>query len=261
MLIRLSLCSATAEPVLKEFSLAIAPGQKVGICGRTGRYETPSLTRHRITNTGLHTEITFSGKSTLILALLRLIDLTEGEIAIDGIPVSATPRDTLRRRAITAMPQDPLILPGSIRSNMDPFSQYPDEAIISVFEEVQLWSIISARGGLDVSADSLALSRGQQQLFCLARVLLSESPIVVFDEVTANVDRDTAARVMEIINTKFVSRTVLVIAHQLWTIRQFDQIAVLEQGRLIELGDPEELLQQETAFRRLWRGHHAEGDS
>ncbi|PKY09326.1 P-loop containing nucleoside triphosphate hydrolase protein [Aspergillus campestris IBT 28561] len=171
--------------------------------------------------------------------------------------------NALRRRAITAMPQDPLILilPGSIRSNMDPFSQYAEEAIISAFEEVHLWPTVSARGGLDASADSLALSRGQQQLFCLARVLLSEAPIVVFDEVTANVDPDTAARVMEIINTRFVSRTVLVIAHQLWTIRRFDQIAVLEQGRLVELGDPEQLLQQETAFRRLWRRHHAEGDA
>ncbi|KAI9929684.1 hypothetical protein MW887_001160 [Aspergillus wentii] len=195
------------EPVLKGLSLHVQPGQKVAICGRTG-----------------------SGKSSLVLAILRLIELSQGDIFIDDIPLSIVPRQTIRCH-ITAMPQDPLIVSGTIRFNIDLSSTHPEQSIISALEKVGMWPIISQRGGLDAEMDTLALSRGQQQLFCLARTLLSNSKIIIFDEVVSNVDRDTARQMMDVIHAEFSGRTVLMITHDMESIRGFDHVVILDQGR------------------------------
>ncbi|KAI9925941.1 hypothetical protein MW887_005747 [Aspergillus wentii] len=217
-----------SDLVLKDLCLDIQPGQKVGICGRTG-----------------------SGKSSLILALLRLVEIEHGEIFIDGVPLSVTPRNSIRR-AITTVAQEPLILAGTVRFNADPFEEHSDKSIISALQAVGIWDLIYARGGLDEEINGKPLSLGQKQLFCLARAILSPSPIVILDEVTANVDAATEETMMAVIEEKFTDKTVLAVAHHLHTIRHFDRVAVLNHGCLEEWGSPDELLGQPTIFRELW---------
>lgn len=197
-----------------------------------------------------------SGKSTFILTLLRLAEVEGGDVVIDDLSITTVPRTTLRQ-GIIAVPQDPLLLPGTIRFNADPFSKYQDEAILAVLDDVGLLDIIrSAEGGLNASLDSLSLSRGQQQLFCLARALLGESRVVVLDEMTSSVDAATEEKMMSLVNDKFADRTILAIAHHLDTIRNFDIIVVLDQGRVVETGSPDELLSRDGVFRELWNRQH-----
>lgn len=101
--------------------------------------------------------------------------------------------------------------------------------------------------------DSLSLSKGQQQLFCLARGLLGDSRIIVLDEMTSSVDAATEEKMMSLISERFADRTVLAIAHHLHTIRNFDMIVVLDHGRIVETGSPEELLSRESVFQELWK--------
>jgi ATP-binding cassette, subfamily C (CFTR/MRP), member 1 len=195
--------------------------------------------------------LAYSGKTTLILTLLRLAEIECGDILLDGISIRTVPRNTIRQR-IVVMPQEPFLLPGTVRHNVDPFSEHSDESILAAIGEVGILDVISARGGLDASIDDVPFSRGQRQLFCLTRTILSKSRIVVLDEVTSSVDAATEARMMEVVNKKFSNRTVLAVAHRLHTIRDFDKIVVLDQGRVIETGTPEELLSRPSVFREMW---------
>ncbi|KAH8647275.1 P-loop containing nucleoside triphosphate hydrolase protein [Xylariales sp. PMI_506] len=225
------MCSAyrtSAKPILENISLDICPGSKIGICGRTG-----------------------SGKSTFALTLLRLAEIQSGDVSVDGIPLSEIHRDTVRRRVIT-LPQDPLLLPGTVRFNADPFSEHTDEAIISALQEVGIADVVTARGGLDVHLDAVPLSRGQQQLFCLTRAILNSSRVVILDEMTSSVDAATEAKMMEVVDKRFNHCTVIAITHHLHTVRHFDQIVVLDQGHIMETGSPDELLQRASVFRELW---------
>ncbi|KAK9772774.1 putative ABC transporter [Seiridium cardinale] len=249
---------------LKGVSLTISPGQKVGICGRTG-----------------------SGKSTLLLSVLRLIELDSGSIHIDGLDLSTLPRETIRSRLI-AIPQDAFILNDSIRLNIDPSATVSDEEIIAVLEKVQLWSVIKSRSAnnsgnteppaapkKEEETDPLAaplktspFSHGQFQLFGLARALLlkARSTILILDEATSNVDGETDKLMQRIIREEFSRHTILSIAHRLDTIRDADLIVVLDKGRLVEKGAPEELLakdmppseaeEEKAWFRELWDGAH-----
>ncbi|KAH8599078.1 ABC transporter-like protein [Bisporella sp. PMI_857] len=217
-----------AALILKEISLRIPPGSKVGICGRTG-----------------------SGKSTFILTLLRLAEIESGDILIDGISMKTIPRNTVRRRLV-AMPQEPLLLSGTVRFNADPFSEHSNESILSALQEVGIRSVVVAGGGLGAQMDTIPLSRGQRQLFSLTRPILSKSRIVVLDEMTSSVDAATEAKMMEVVRDKFAGRTVVAVAHHLRTIRDFDKIVVLDQGRMIETGSPDELLARPSIFRELW---------
>jgi ATP-binding cassette, subfamily C (CFTR/MRP), member 1 len=234
--------------VLRDISLEIKPGSRVGICGRTGRYLC-----HQFWGPGfLNGPLTaFSGKSTLILTILRLAEIQVGDILIDGISIKTTPRHRVRR-GITAMPQEPLLLPGTIRSNLDPFSEHLDQAILSALDEVGIFDVISAGGGLNANMDNILLSRGQQQLFCLTRAILSKSQIVLLDEMTSSVDAATEAKIVEVIHRRLSDRTVVAVAHHLHTIRGFDKIVVLDQGQVIECDSPKELLKKSSVFRELW---------
>uniref|UniRef100_A0A8H7N605 ABC transporter n=1 Tax=Bionectria ochroleuca TaxID=29856 RepID=A0A8H7N605_BIOOC len=222
-----------SEPILKNICLEIEPGSKVGVCGRTG-----------------------SGKSTFLLTMLRMAEVQSGDILIDGISVKSMPRNVARRRIIT-MPQEALFLPGSVRSNVDPLNEHPDEAIFSALNEVGILDIIIARGGLSANMEAMALSHGQQQLFCLTRVILSSSKIVLLDEITSSVDAVTEAKMMEVVERTFHDRTVVAIAHHLHTIRNFDKIIVLDKGCVVEVGSPDELLGNPlSVFRELWERNH-----
>ncbi|KAF6832441.1 hypothetical protein CPLU01_06124 [Colletotrichum plurivorum] len=197
------------EPVLSGVSFTISPGQKVGICGRSG-----------------------SCKSSLLLTLLRLIDCSEGRILID---TSTMPRELLRQR-LNALPQEPPFFSGSIRDNCDPQGAASDEDIIEALRTVGLWKVIEGKGGLIAEFTDDFFSHGQKQVFCLARGILYPSKTVVMDEATSSVDVDTEKNMIEVVRSRFGNATVISVAHRLDTILDFDMILVLDKGKIIEQG-------------------------
>ncbi|VUC23409.1 unnamed protein product [Clonostachys rosea] len=218
--------------VLKNVSIKIPPGSKVGICGRTG-----------------------SGKSTMLLSLLRLAEIEDGDILIDDVSITNCSRNTLRQRAV-AVPQDPVLLPGTIRLNADPLTGRQDDEILSALDGLGLLDIVlSTPDGLDAPMNTLSLSKGQQQLFCLIRVLLGSSRIVLLDEMSSSVDAVTERRMMQLVQEKAAEKTVVAIAHHLQTLRDFDTILVLEQGCIVESGPLDVLLSREGVFYELWNSH------
>jgi len=194
-----------------------------------------------------------SGKSSLLLALFRMIDTTAGTITIDGIDASTIPRNLLRQR-LTAIPQEPYFFAGTIRLNLDPHSRAPsDNHLISVLQTAGLWPHIDKLGGLDAKLDTDLFSHGQRQLFCLARAVMKKTSIVVLDEATASVDVDTDHRMQAMIRDSFAGCTIIAIAHRLETIMDFDRIAVLEDGVLVECDSPAVLLaRNDSAFKTLY---------
>ncbi|XP_071809243.1 ATP-binding cassette sub-family C member 9-like [Asterias amurensis] len=224
------------DPVLKDVNLHIAAGQKVGICGRTG-----------------------SGKSSLTLTLLRMIDMYEGELRIDGIDIQCVCLTTLRKR-LSIIPQDPVLFNGSIRMNLDPSESLSDAELWTALEIAQLKNVVTElQDGLDfqVSEGGDNFSMGQRQLFCLARAFLRKSRILIMDEATASIDTETDKMLQEVVATAFADRTVLTIAHRISTILESDIILVLEQGRIIEHDTPANLLADEnSAFTALVNTTH-----
>ncbi|RHZ63440.1 uncharacterized protein CDV56_107137 [Aspergillus thermomutatus] len=225
--IKASYASDMNRNVLKNLSLAIQPGHKVGICGRTG-----------------------SGKSSFLCALFRMIELQSGSITIDGIDLDSISRQEVRSRLI-AIPQDPFLLPGTARFNASPGETVADDRIIKALEKVGLWEHIQKRGGLDTDIDILALSHGQQQLFCLARAMLRPGTILVLDEATSNADWGTDEVMQRVIREEFANKTIVTVAHRLRTILDSDLVVVLGQGCILKAGHPGELLASPSRFREL----------
>lgn len=157
----------SGQNVIDDFNLTIQPGEKIGICGRSG-----------------------SGKSSLVLALFRMIEISGGSILIDSVDISVLPRQEVRAR-LNAIPQDPYFLYGTIRSNLDPWDSQTSERLVEALQKVELWNMIAERGGLDADMDVDILSHGQRQLFCLARAILRPGKIVVIDEATSRYSRQT----------------------------------------------------------------------
>ncbi|PWY81946.1 P-loop containing nucleoside triphosphate hydrolase protein [Aspergillus heteromorphus CBS 117.55] len=213
-----------SEPVLNGVSLSIRAGEKVGICGRTG-----------------------SGKSSLIMSIFRMIDISSGQIVIDGLDITKLPRQEIRSR-INGVSQSPLLIKGSVRTNADPMGSSSDEAINSALESVGLYSQVQEKGGLAIDMDELFLSHGQQQLFCLARAILRPGNILVLDEATSSVDTRTDEVMQRIIREKFSTHTILTVAHKLDTILDYDKVVVLEAGRLVECGTPHDLLASDKSY-------------
>ncbi|KAI8938151.1 hypothetical protein NX059_005817 [Plenodomus lindquistii] len=231
-------CHRAGEPVISHFSLTIKPGEKVAIVGRTG-----------------------SGKSSLILTLFRMIELSAGTVTIDNLPLHRIPRQTIRSRLI-GLPQDAYLLPGSVRLNADPIKQSHDKAIIQVLKDVQLWDIIIAKGDvnkyahpLDVEVDDLHFSHGQRQLFCLARAMLrkDKASVVILDEATSNLDAATDAHVQRLLRSTFPHHTLIAVAHKLDTILDFDRVVVMNKGQMVEYGRPHQLLRHQGSwFKSLY---------
>ena len=175
-----------------------------------------------------------------------------GAITIDGIDLATLSRESVRQK-LNVMPQDAMILSGSVRFNIDPSGQQSDEEILSALAEVGLLDLIESRGGLDSTLDASSLSSGQQQLICLARALINPSRILILDEATSNVDQETETKMVKLIQGRFQGCTVLAVAHRLRTIRDLDVILVLDRGRVLEYGRPDDLLQiRGSRFRELW---------
>ncbi|XP_041934530.1 ATP-binding cassette sub-family C member 9 isoform X5 [Alosa alosa] len=212
------------KPVLKHVSAYINPGQKVGICGRTG-----------------------SGKSSLSLAFFNLVDVYHGKIVIDGIDICKLPLQTLRSR-LSIILQDPVLFSGSIRFNLDPERTCTDDRLWEALEIAQLKNMVKALpGGLDgvVTEGGENFSVGQRQLFCLARAFVRKSSILIMDEATASIDMATENILQKVVMTAFADRTVVTIAHRVHTILTADLVIVMKRGNILEYDKPETLLEQE----------------
>uniref|UniRef100_A0A803T7F5 ATP binding cassette subfamily C member 8 n=1 Tax=Anolis carolinensis TaxID=28377 RepID=A0A803T7F5_ANOCA len=215
---------STLKPVLKHVNAHISPGQKIGICGRTG-----------------------SGKSSFSLAFFRMVDTFEGEIIIDGIDIAKLPLQTLRSR-LSIILQDPILFSGTIRFNLDPEKKCSDSMLWEALEIAQLKHVVKALpGGLDASITEGGenFSQGQRQLFCLARAFVRKTSIFIMDEATASIDMATENILQKVVMTAFADRTVVTIAHRVHTILNADMVIVMKRGVILEYDKPEILLEQE----------------
>ena len=189
-----------------------------------------------------------------------MAEIQSGRVLIDEASIDGLSRNSIRHQLFT-MPQDPLFFPGTVRYNIDPFSEHSDAQLLSALQQVGIVDIITERGGLDAKMDTITLSKGQQQLFCLTRAVLSNSKVVLLDEITSSVDMATEAAMMDVVERIFPDRTILAIAHRLHTIRNFDLVIVLDQGRVIETGSPQTLLERRGVFWELWEDSNNLRDS
>jgi ATP-binding cassette subfamily C (CFTR/MRP) protein 4 len=208
------------EKVLRELEFEIHSQEKIGIVGRTG-----------------------AGKSSIINALFRLSYL-DGTIEIDLRDTQDMGLHDLRSK-IAIIPQVPVLFSGTMRYNLDPFDEYPDDKLWSALEEVNLKDVIkNMPAGLNskISEGGTNFSVGQRQLICLARAIVRENKILVMDEATANVDLETDELIQKTIREKFADCSVLTIAHRLNTIMDNERILVMDAGRCVEFDTPLELL-------------------
>ncbi|KAJ0018025.1 hypothetical protein Pint_11073 [Pistacia integerrima] len=218
-------------PVLHGLSFMIEPSDKVGIVGRTG-----------------------AGKSSMLNALFRIVELERGRILIDGCDIGKFGLMDLRK-VLGIIPQSPILFSGTVRFNLDPFSEHNDADLWESLERAHLKDAIRRNSlGLDaeVSEAGENFSVGQRQLLSLARALLRRSKILVLDEATAAVDVRTDALIQKTIREEFKSCTMLIIAHRLNTIIDCDRIILLDSGRVLEYDSPEQLLlNEESAFSKM----------
>ena len=218
--------------VLKDISVDIKGGMKVGIVGRTG-----------------------AGKSSLISTLLRLVELDAGTISVDGVNIGEIGLADLRS-AIAVIPQDPVLFQGTVRYNIDPFNAHSDEDVWRALDRSNLKEKVANEGSqlmMVVEAEGENFSVGEKQLICLARALLRRNKILLLDEATASVDVATDHAIQSTIQDAFSACTVLTIAHRLNTVIGYDLILVLDQGVLVEKGSPNQLMRSGGVFESMAR--------
>ncbi|PWY88146.1 P-loop containing nucleoside triphosphate hydrolase protein [Aspergillus heteromorphus CBS 117.55] len=224
--------SGSSDPVLQDITLNIRPGEKIGICGRSG-----------------------SGKSSLLASLFHLLEYRGGSITIDGQDLAQVPRNVLRQRLNAISQETYWVSTETVRFNLDPWgaTTQDDAALIEALRKCQIWPVIEEKGGLNMRMDAEFLSHGQRQLFCLARSLLRKSRIVVLDEVSASVDVKTDELLQAVIREEFHGCTIIAVAHRLNTIVDFDRVVVLHGGQVVESGAPQDLLAQDgSRFKELY---------
>ncbi|CUG91291.1 ABC transporter, putative [Bodo saltans] len=218
--------------VLQRLSFNVNCNEKVGVVGRTG-----------------------SGKSSLLMTFLRIVEICGGSITIGGVAASSMSLAQLRG-LFSMIPQDPILFDGTIRSNLDPFGQHGDADVVEalalvgmqekVFEDPLGIQRVVLDGGSNFSV-------GQRQLLCMARAILKKGcEFILMDEATANIDPDMDARIQSAVKTAFATKTVVTIAHRIQTIASYDKIIVMDRGEAVEIGPPQTLfLNPTSSFRAL----------
>ena len=226
------------RPLIEDFSLRVAPGQRVAIVGPTG-----------------------CGKTTLINLLMRFYDVDAGEIRIDGCETRSVSRHALRRR-IGMVLQDTWLASGTIRENIA--MGRPDaslDEVIAAAKAAHAHSFIRRLpDGYDtvISETGGSLSQGQKQLLCIARVMLCLPPMLILDEATSSIDPRTELKIPDAFATMMQGRTSFIVAHRLSTIRSADMILVMRDGHIVEQGTHESLLAQGGFYSELYQSQFAQ---
>ena len=218
--------------VVQDISLDIAPGEVVALVGRSG-----------------------AGKTTIASLLPRFWDVTAGRITLDGIDIRELSLDALRG-AIGIVPQEPVLFSGSIRENIAYARPDASDAdVLRAAEAAHAWEFIERlpeQWSTRVGERGVKLSGGQRQRIAIARVFLKDPAVVILDEATSSLDTESERYVEQALEQLLQGRTTLLIAHRLSTVRRADRVVVLDQGRIVETGSHDELLQRENGlFARL----------
>lgn len=221
------------EPVIKNLSLKVEPGQQVAIVGPTG-----------------------AGKTTLVNLLLRFYEVDSGEILFDGVPTREIPKDVLRARVGMVL-QDTWLIQGTIEENIGFGTEYPAPEKVRAAAEAtgshRLISHLPEGYQTQVEESGEGLSAGEKQLLTIARAFIAEPDVLILDEATSSVDTRTEMLVGEAMNRLRHGRTSFVIAHRLSTIRDADVIVVMEDGDVVEQGTHAQLLEAQGAYARLYQ--------
>lgn len=225
--------SEDGPDILRNITFCARPGQRVAIIGRTG-----------------------SGKSTITRSILRSTHVVSGGISIDGVDITCIPLQRLRE-SISFVPQDSVIFSGDIRSNLDPQEKLDDTELQSVLASCNLVQVRDGESqpsspGLSVhtqvAGSGRNFSNGQRQILGLARAMCRRSKVVILDEATASVDHETDVRMQQLIRSEFAGSTIVTIAHRLRTIIDYDQVIVMEEGRVLEYVIPCVLANTHSSF-------------
>lgn len=222
------------EPVLKGISFSVQSHQRIGIVGRTG-----------------------SGKSSLTLALFRFLEARMGSIEIDGVDLKTLKLHDVRSR-LAIIPQDPVLFSGTLRSNLDLFDEHSDATLLEALRRVTPAqhlsritpgrSIIFTDLSTPITRGGSNLSQGEKQLICLARAIITRPKVMVLDEATSAVDMATDALIQRSIREEFRNSTLLVVAHRLSTVADFDKVLVMSDGNIAEYDEPKVLAQRKGLF-------------
>ena len=264
--------------VMDRVSFSIAGGERVGIVGRTGAGQCmrrhglahrPAclvfflfsaacrasclIAHHSLLLLLVHSAAYPAGKSSLMVALFRIVEAAGGSIKIDGQDISALGLNALRSK-LAIIPQDPVLYSGTVRSNLDPFDQYTDAQLWDVLEKSYLKATIAAldlKLQAPISEGGENMSVGERCQLCLARAMLRNAKVLIMDEATASVDMQTDAFIQNSLRKHF-NCTLLTIAHRLNTICDYDRVLVLSFGRVQEYDSPANLLRDpNSAFSSM----------
>jgi ABC-type multidrug transport system fused ATPase/permease subunit len=217
---------------LDGLTFRVGAGEQCGVVGRTG-----------------------AGKSSLLTALFRLVEIEDGKVTVDNTDLSNVGLSDIRGRpnGISIIPQDPFLFAGTLRECLDPFGSSTDDKLLDALRSVRMLPSEKGTEILDsrVEEGGTNYSVGERSLLVLARAMLAKPKLLLMDEATANIDGETDASVQRMLRTRFSKTTLLTIAHRLETVMDYDKILVMDNGRAAEFGMPSELIDNNGIFTEL----------